>query len=509
MFRRLASAGAGRPVDDNGIPQGPWTPELLAEAISQTDANQSGIELRTVQHWFQDNEKGISSDNIRWLARIFGCDDPEATSQWQATLSAAQARLTARRRRQRISADRSTTPLPSDAARLPTLDDVNLHPVEAAQPQAPVESARRFDLAQRSAELFARRSPLDLPASVFAGAVALGFWSYFLGIHNVTYLREDGVTKQAGFLWAPNWTLLFMVFMPLFFAFTVDLLTFWESEGRSKLLTAIGGSGSKGGWKRKVEASTYTYWTALIVCLGFAGLFQWISRRLIPLLQGGGQYAADWGSLAIVRPDMISVPQAIAFTGLAYLFMCLCFYIFFVGLILLFTITHDFWEIEKETEDYCNQATPSEIAEVRRRVVDGIFRCTVSGLLIAICMKLQSSYLATNAEDILDWLVSDSLSLLSGNDIEIAQASVRTPTHYTSLLIAMLTCTVFLYAFLRTAIGSRPNSSFERMAAAVIVVSIGYLTIGAFSGFSIFLWITVLLAVYGLFDPAFGSRTTH
>ncbi|MEF3088078.1 hypothetical protein VLL29_20810, partial [Bacillus altitudinis] len=33
-----------------------------------------------------------------WLARIFGCDDPEATSAWQAELSAAQARLTTRRR---------------------------------------------------------------------------------------------------------------------------------------------------------------------------------------------------------------------------------------------------------------------------------------------------------------------------------------------------------------------------------------------------------------------------
>lgn len=172
-------------------------------------------------------------------------------------------------------------------------------------------------------------------------------------------------------------------------------------------------------------------------------------------------------------------------------------------------MAHDFWEIEKKPEDYCNQATPSEIVEVRRRVVGGIFRCTVSGLLIAVCMKLQSSYLATNAEDILDWLISDTLSFLSGNDIEIAQANVSTSTHYTSLLIAMLICTVFLYGFLRTVIGSRPSSSSERMAAAVIVMSIGYLTIGAFNGFSIFLWITVLLAVYGLFDPAFGSRTTH
>lgn len=76
----------------------PWTPELLAEAISQIDSNRIGVDLRTVQLWFQENDKGISTANIRWLARIFGCDDPAATREWQIELSAAQSRLTAKRR---------------------------------------------------------------------------------------------------------------------------------------------------------------------------------------------------------------------------------------------------------------------------------------------------------------------------------------------------------------------------------------------------------------------------
>ena len=98
LFKRLARCGAGRPVDENGLPLGPWTPELLADEISTLDANNSGVDLRTVQLWFQDNLRGVSSTNIRWLARVFGCGDPEATSNWQAELSAAQARLVADRR---------------------------------------------------------------------------------------------------------------------------------------------------------------------------------------------------------------------------------------------------------------------------------------------------------------------------------------------------------------------------------------------------------------------------
>jgi hypothetical protein len=58
LFKRLAAAGAGRPPGGDGFPAGPWTPELLAEAISQIDSNLVGVDLRTVQLWFQENEKG-------------------------------------------------------------------------------------------------------------------------------------------------------------------------------------------------------------------------------------------------------------------------------------------------------------------------------------------------------------------------------------------------------------------------------------------------------------------
>ena len=77
LFARVAATGVGRPVDRDGCPQGPWTPDLLAEAISEIEANRAGIELRTVQLWFENNEKGISANNIRWLARVLGCNDPQ------------------------------------------------------------------------------------------------------------------------------------------------------------------------------------------------------------------------------------------------------------------------------------------------------------------------------------------------------------------------------------------------------------------------------------------------
>ena len=125
-----------------------------------------------------------------------------------------------------------------------------------------------------------------------------------------------------------------MVFLPLFFAWATELVTFWKDEGRPTLLVQGGKLESDNAWARIIEASSYSYCAVFLICVVFAGLFQWIGVSLIPLIKGSGNYATDWGSLAIVRPEVISVPMAVVFTGCAYLYMCLCFYLFFVGLIL-------------------------------------------------------------------------------------------------------------------------------------------------------------------------------
>lgn len=360
LFKQLAAAGAGRPLGSDGFPQGPWTPELLAEAISQIDSNRIGVDLRTVQLWFQENEKGISTSNIRWLARIFGCDDPEATSEWQMELSAAQLRLTAKRRDSK-KAGSSTAP------RVP-----DMPPPVMVDNQTRPAGRQSFNLARTSEALFTRGSPLNLPASVFAGASALGFLSYIVGIHSATYGRADGVVKQVGFLWAPNWTFLFMVLLPLFFALVTELLVFWKDEGRLRLTGHSEKMESDDAWARNVEASSYTYWAVFLICVLFAGLFQWIGVCLIPLINGGGNYAVDWGKLAIVRPEVISVPMTIVFTGLAYLYMCLCFYLLFAGLILLHTILHDLWKIEQGSKMRLEEYRRAG-GEIGLRVMRGIF----------------------------------------------------------------------------------------------------------------------------------------
>lgn len=335
---------------------------------------------------------------------------------------------------------------------------------------------------------------------------ALGFLSYIIGIHNVTYERADGLVKQVGFLWAANWTLDFMVFLPLFFFFVIELLDFWKSEGRRKLAAQGDQVESDDAWLCNVDASSYTYWSVFLICLLFAGLFQWIGVSLIPLMKGGGDYAMDWGKIALVRPDVISVPEAVIFTGVAYLYMCLVFYLFFAGLILLHTVVHDLWRIGDGLKKLPHVEHQQELNEAGLRVMRGVFRCTVLGVLVAIWMKVQSSYLASGSENIVAWLVGDMSSIFQGRVDVSTGYRYRMPTHYSSLLIVISTCFVFLYGSIRLGVGGRFHAPLWKMSAVVALLVVSYLLIDAFAGFSTLLAISVLVALYGLFDPGLGRR---
>lgn len=366
-----------------------------------------------------------------------------------------------------------------------------------------VSQRRRFGLARRSEALFSQGSPLNLPASVFAGISALGFLSFVTGIHNVKYSRPDGVVKQVGFFWAVNWILVFMVFLPLFLAFVSELVISWKHEERPRLVRNGGLDESCHTWVQIIDATSYTFWAVFVICLVFAGLVQWIGVCLIPLIKGGGDYAVDWGKLAIVSPEVISVPMEVAFTGLAYLYMSLCFYLFFAGLIVVYAVIDDLWKIGGSPKDRKVAEFQRDLDESSFRVMRWAFRCAVLGILIATVMKLQSAYLASDGTNIVTWVTSDLSSALYEHADAGKGFTYRMPTHYSSLLVAISACFVFLYGTIRLS-GRRFRGPLWMMSAVVVLLVVSYLLIDAFSGFSILMSVGVLVAIYALIDPGFG-----
>lgn len=514
----MVRKGAGRPVDKEGVPEGPWTPELLTAAISEIHTNQSGVDLRSVQRWFQNNEHGIGSNNIRWLARIFGCNDPEASSQWQIALSTAQARLMAERRRRRKN-EQSAGSKPENIS----------EPSNIGHNDPDRKRPFSLRLALKSEALFDSGSSMNLPAYVFAGSVVLGFIAFILGVHSVTYNPVAGLAKQVGFFWAPNWTILGMVLLPLYLFFVVELLAFWKSEARPGYIVDGEKMGGADDWESRIQMLSYLYLIVLFISVFIVFLLQWSGVHLRSLLQQDvGKFVVDWSLMAVVRPEVISIPAAILVTMLAFLYTASNTFLYLTGLILLYTIADDLYELS-ETERLNGANPKTVICEASSKIMAGVYRCIVLGLLMILTMKMQAMYLLSDAESILDWLGHDVLTVWGGHSVHSHQLDYEAMAQFTTLLLLFLTTAVFLlcsfrvYRVLDIASETHPkiNSSegnqkactglqylvpWWKMMGVVGVLVMSYFLIGVVVGFSIFLGVGLLLAIYSLYDPMFGRK---
>lgn len=511
LFKKLTSSGAGRPVDNDGFPQGAWTADLLADAITQIDANGSGVDLRTVQLWFQNNERGISPDNIRWLARIFGCDDPDATSDWQRELSAAHSRLMAKRRDRKKTARANLTA--SQRATPEITDD-----------KVASQTHQRLSLARTSEALFSRRSSLDLPILVFAGAVTLGFLSYLLGVHHVTYRPEVGLEKQVGFVWSPGWVIEGLVLLPLFLIVVTQLLKFWKDERASAMRLEGTKALDHKDWMQKVRSFSIAFWVIFLACVFIICILQWITAYLVPLMRSATENAlVDWMLIATVHPEIISVPQALLLSFLAFLYSGMIYWFYLVGLLLLFMMASDFYDVFQGSKLRTRPTFAVHALEVSAVMMRGIFRCTVLGILIATCIKLNTAYLLSDGTNILSWLVNDALAVIGKNDVVAGWLDASALPYFTSLLLVLLTCFIFFASLTQfywvldiasesdTSVPSKNGRqvasqiecnrhAWMKMVIVVAFLVISFVLIGQFSGFSILLASSVLLATYSLFQ---------
>lgn len=497
VLKRLVAAGAGRAVDRDGFPAGPWTAELLADAISGLASSSDGIEVRTVQHWLQDNDRGIRAENIRLLARVFGCDDPRSTILWQKELGLAQERLVLKRRARLDKAHMPRLPpIPAPVAADPVMFR---HATDAGQPDP-----QQQNLAQRVETLFTTRPPLTLPAMVWAGWIVLGFSAYIVGLHDVTYQPAGSVPKQVGFFWAPNWTVLELVILPLFLVTVIALLDTWKMRRRLLVSTDTGFPAVQD-WSRLVGSFNLLSWTVFCICFLAVFMLQWSGVHLRALVTGhAGNLMVDWNIIALVEPGSVSVVHAAILSGLAFFYTaCICF-LFLTGLILMLVVIQDFAEISART-GLSGGLSPVLGIDLLRR----IFRATVLGIWIATCIKLQAVYLLSDAPDIMAWVYGDARSAL-GLQGALGQAlNQRAPAHFTSFLLLFATVLVFAVAFVvfgRAAASDNDLPKSGRMArwslvSMIAVLVANFFLIGQFSGFSLLLAASLLMSVIFLLEP--------
>lgn len=506
LFEYLVSVGAGQPVDEDGNAIGPWTPELLAQVISQIDSNEKGVDLRAVQIWFQSNDKGIGAENILWLARIFGCGDPDATLEWRVELSAANRRLAAKRKEKKCSKQVVESGQTPEAA---TFTDTGIKKDSG-------NSGLWFNLAKKTEALFGSESSMTLPLLVFSGACALALISFSLNIHSVVFTPEGGLPKQVGFLWAPNWTVVFVALLPLFLALLIELLRCWKEEWRPKLV-ALGEPALPSpsvGWEGKILGSSYMFWATFLITVVLASCYNWTVTHLIPLLDGDtGSWPVDWGRIAIVRPELISAPSAIVFTGLVFLYNGFAAYCFFTGHILLHLMKHDYMDLAKRLEMGLDNTAGRQFQSISLALMYGIYRCTALGVVITIMMKLQSSFLQSDSSNLIKWLVADFQSVFGIHNTNVLErvSFGAAPGFYYSFFSLLAIVGVFANASIKVrwmmarldAAGSsdRSLSPLAVMDGSMALLVTSYFLVGTLSGFSMFLLLTLGVTGYLLMKP--------
>jgi hypothetical protein len=178
--------------------------------------------------------------------------------------------------------------------------------------------------------------------------------------------------------------------------------------------------------------------------------------------------------------------------------MCLSFYLFIAGLILLSSLVDDFVHIRTLLADHPGNDHVGETEASGYAIIRGIVRSTIAGLLVAISMKLTSSYLVTPSPNIWDWLISDARSVLSPPVLPAELDVFSKPNQYTSLLVVLLVSTIYLYGTIRIGASVSAGHSLIRANLAVIFLVAVYMLIGVIPGFSLLLGAGLVVA-FGLF----------
>lgn len=519
LFARLAAEGVGRPVDKDGFADGPWTPDRLADEISAVDGNTEGIELRSVQVWFQDNDNGISDTNIRWLARIFGCGDPEAASQWQAELKAAKERLSSQRRERKRERETS-----SDKG-----EDQEPTSITGAEQPDPLRSEARDNsdeqglpiaktLAERCERMLSGATSLNLQFGYWLVFCGLGLMNYVLGTLNVTYSPQEGLDKQVGFIWAPTLTVLPLIALPTFIFFVSKMNTYWRRVGRSKCVsdrvTTIDPK-SNAAWYAKVNDFSFSFWAIALFCFLFVFGFQWAGIYLPAYLSGDNNgVQIDRYLVTLVRPDVISIPEAMVLSAIGYMYTASYISIFMFGLLFSIIVTLDYEDICTTSELESAAIDRTQLRNEGQKIVWAVFRVVVFALWLATLVKLQITYLQSDSKDFVTWLRIDAATAFGASVPPNGWLDNSSISHFTTFMMMVVTVTIFIVCVMkiRSIFGrlalydsdypfNCDKRAITSMFLVIILLSVNLVLVGRFNGFSVMLAVSGLATVFVLAGP--------
>ncbi|MEP4627173.1 MAG: hypothetical protein ABJR46_16255 [Tateyamaria sp.] len=508
LFQDAISARAGLTLGGTVDTSSEWTPSLLAEALAEADPKGRGVDVRTVQNWFQDNDRGISSENIVCLARVFGRGDPDAIAMWRTELRAGN-KLLASKRRARRKSTRSTTSVEN-----------------ATDPQTSTKRAQasqygQNSIARLSERIFTSSDGFSISILVWAGFFMLCLAAFIAKNHDITYPAGPGLDKQVGFFWSLSWSIECLLLYPASFLLIANLVTFWKRESQR----AVQSEGEKSTWNDLIDSLRFPFWVAASVAFVLVFIVQWGGVYLVGLMQTGAPELIDWLLVAHVRPDVITMSEALFVSLLAFSYSGLVYCFYFVGLLLLFAVTEDFHRRATSPDP---DFETSFLERAGGKLQRCIYFSTVIGIFIAVAIQLNAIYLKSDGETSLSWLANDFAAMLDPDAKSWAfleQSSVSSLTSSILLLLHLAlfgVCTIKVRSGLRAcrtrnrrsgrlnAVTSREREPIDHDTLVRQVCILGLLcltfgSIGKFVGFTVFLFASLLITVASIFWSQRGS----
>lgn len=495
LFQFACDAGAGVNAEMGNDGVFHWTPDTLATAIITRGRPTVDVSTRTVQLWFQRNDRTISDANIRNLSIVFGCGEGVLTSEWQRELLKAK-----RRQKNERSRDETTTDSGIESKRTEFASSSNWNSV---QPPTASLSSR---LSARLEGLFA--DPIIPSAIVWFWLTGILFLAAILGVLSVDYTTPDGTSKQVGYIWTPSWIIHDLVLLPTFLMIVSNVINFWKTDARLLFLDDISRRSPDEGWLEKVNSLSILHWLALAISAIFVFLLQWVGGYMVPILNNEiGNTAVSWVNIVLARPDIMSVGGALALSGFYFLFAAIVFFFLNAGLVFLYAVWSDFCDLCKNKTTITAKHDGAKIRFFGIRLVGHIFLATIMALWISTSIKLYAMYLSVDSKDILTWIYTDFHQLSTSSEQHKNIIVGYSLSQFSTIIFTSVIAGVFFYIYFsaRLLLNRRDSGSdlypniyapWRKWLFAVILLLVNFVCVGQVRGFSLLLLFSLVVTVY-------------
>ncbi|MFA3919387.1 hypothetical protein [Ruegeria hyattellae] len=508
LFKYATEIGVGLPIGGDGLPIGTWTPQSLAAALSEIETNKAGADLRAVQHWFEDNDKGISAPSINLLARVFGADDTEATTAWRSELTAGQRRLMAKRKATRQPSNRRKPVSVLNSVTEKSDGSQDSDEKRAVAPH-PANTYRRSRLATGVSAMLTGNNSIYLLIMVWAAWSVLALVAAILGVGDITYKAAEGINKQVGFYHSPTWTIEKIVLVPIYLIVTSKAVIAWL-QYRDSFASIPGFSA----WEYRVSTFRMAFYAVLIVSIVVIFGLQWYGNYLQPILDGPNAVVApNWIRVTTNPIELAPERLVVGISLFAGLYIGTIYWLCFSSLLLLYIAAHDLSEIHEKDKSHDNTSRYGESRAAAQALIIALYRSVICGVLMSMVIKVSVLYLDTDAPNITTWFTRDILSGFgyaeqSWNWLGDRQLAAQTSFMFLFTITSVAYLGIYRVKLAVEAAKQPLLVSHLSLTAVPTAMIMTFGLVGVFQGFSLLVLLSLIVGAWQLITPSLRFHPT-